>query len=167
MQAPTVHTTPVRPSLARAACSIALLGLALGWPSSASALPLLPDLPGPDIRDQQHIIIHLDRSEPLVEVDGQLRALGQRPLELAADEIDDITLLFVLPYGAELFISENGEWMDTLDGSAVSNMLAYDLRNRTSGESVVFGFEVGLPAQPGPTVPMIIVRPTEDDPDPN
>lgn len=149
---------------------LTLLASALIIPTTASAsasqYPQLPDLPGADVRGQARVLVYLDQEGSLVEVDGVIYSLGGRPLELAFDDLELITLLFVVPDGAGLFVTEDGVWTADLQPSTSSRMLAYDLFD-TVPEPGEFGFEVALPGQPAPTVPDLVIRPTDDDPDPS
>lgn len=167
-----INSFITRPSLILAAClATASIQASPASAASGTIYPLLPDLPGADIYGEARLVIYLDQNEPLVEVDGQLYALGGRPLEVAFDGLDHVTLLFVVPRNAGVFVTEDGVWTQNLDPSSTSRMLAFDLPDMfgstpPSSETEEFGFEVALPGQPGPTVPDVVIRPTEDDPDP-
>jgi hypothetical protein len=150
-----------RPALALTAWLAASLLPNFSAASSATSYPLLPDLPGADIYGEARIVIYLDQDVPLVEVDGQLFALGGRPLELAFDDLESITLLLVVPLKTGVFVTENGIWTHELDPSIT--LVAFDLM---VGESDELALELALPGQPAPTVPDVVIRPTADDPDP-
>jgi hypothetical protein len=130
--------------------------------SSATNYPLLPDLPGADISGHARVVIYLDQGIPLVDVDGQLYAIGDRPLEVAFEELDYMTLLFIVPPDTGVFVTVDGLWMDELEPSSVSQTLTYDLVDPL----IPFGFQLAVPGQPAPTVPDLVIRPTENDPDP-
>lgn len=138
----------------------------LATPVSASKYPSLPDLPGADIRDQARIIIHLECETPLVEVDGQLYVID-RPLEVAFAEFDQLTFYLVVPARAGVFVTEGGTWTDSLLGSPLVEPLAYELLAEAVEANAhdPLGFEVMMPGQPAPTVPDVVVQPTDDDPD--
>jgi hypothetical protein len=158
-----------RPSQILAALLVATWSLSS--PVSASSrtnYPLLPDLPGADIRGEARVVIHLDQDTPLVEVDGQLYALDGRALEVGLDDLDHVTLLFVAPPGAGILVTEDGLWTQEIDPSITSKLLAFDVFGSSVPHSTPeeFGFEIGLPGQPAPTVPDVVIRPTDDDPDP-
>ena len=127
---------------------------------SAMTYPLLPDLPGADISGQTYVVIHLDRDTPLVDVDGQLFVIGDRPLEIEFES--RMTLLIVVPEGAGVFVTEGTAWVDALVPSAVSQTLTFDLVD----SSLVFGFELADPSQQAPTIPDVIIVPTQSDPHP-
>lgn len=153
----------IRPSFLLALCLAAATILpSPAQASSAINYPLLPDLPGADISGQARIVIYLDQGLALVDVDGQLYAIGDRPLEVAFEGLDSMTLLFVVPPDTGVFVTEDGLWMDELEPSPVSRTLTYDLVDPL----IPFGFELQVPGQPAPTVPDIVIRPTENDPDP-
>jgi hypothetical protein len=115
-------------------------------------------------------VIHLDYDEPLVEVDGQLYALGERPLELGRDELERITLIFIVPTGATLLVTENGEWTTSLASSS-SAALTFDVpatafeAGMLGSEPISFGFELTFGGQRAPTVPDVVVQPSDGDPD--
>jgi hypothetical protein len=159
-----------RPSLLLLAASLVVAG-SLSSTAAASDLasyPLLPDLPGADVRGEARILIHFQHDTPLVEVDGQLYALDGRALEIGLDDLDHVTLLFVAPPGTGMFVTEDGLWTEEIDPSATSELLAFDVFG-SSVKSFVpeeLGFELALPGQPAPTVPDVVIRPTRDDPDP-
>jgi hypothetical protein len=136
--------------------------------SSSTNYPLLPDRPGADIQGEARIVIHLDQDPPLVEVDGQLYALGGRALEIAFDDLDHVTLLFVAPLGSSVFVTEDGLWTQEIDPSITSKLLAFDVFEASGSglDPVAYGFEVALPGQSAPTIPDVVIRPTDDDPDP-
>jgi hypothetical protein len=155
----TNHIT--HPTLVLAAWLTASLSTNTAAASFTTSYPLLPDLPGADISGETRIVIHLDQDTPLVELDGQLYALDGRPLEVAFAGLDHITLLFVLPRDTGVFVTGDGLWTQEIDPSATSTSLAFDLF--TTEE---LGFEIAFPGQPAPVIPDVVVRPTEDDPDP-
>ncbi len=158
----TNHRIP-RPSFLLAPCLAAATILPIPAEASpATNYPLLPDLPGADISGHAHIVIYLDRDIPLVDVDGQLYAIGDRPLEVAFEHLDYMTLLFIVPPTTSVFVTEDGLWMDELEPSTVSRTLTYDLVDPL----IPFAFELALPGQPAPTVPDVVIRPIENDPDP-
>ncbi len=137
----------------------------LSGPATASSnlsYPLLPDLPGADIQGEARIVIHLDEVEPLVEDGRQLFALGGRPLEIGFGDLDHITLLIVVPLGARVFVIEDGQVTDEIDPPITSEVVALDVYQK-SGE---VGLAIALPGQPAPTVPDVVIRPTDDDPEP-
>lgn len=151
-----------RPSLLLTLCLATTMVPSLAAAATATGYPLLPDLPGADISGQARIAIHLDQGLTLVELDGQLHALGDRPLEVAFDDLDRITLLFIVPQDTGILVTEDGLWIDELEPSAVSTVITFDLVDPL----MTFGFELTLPGQPAPTVPDLVILPTENDPDP-
>jgi hypothetical protein len=130
--------------------------------SSATKYPLLPDLPGADISGHARIVIYLDQDIPLVEVGGKLYAIGDRPLEVAFEHLGYMTLLFIVPPVTGMFVTDDGLWMDEIEPSSVSRTLTYDLVDPL----IPLGFELATPGQPAPTVPDVVIRPIENDPDP-
>ena len=140
------------------------------WPAAAQdptavCSPLL-DLPGPDIEGEPRIVIHLDQGRTTLDLDGLCYELHGRPLEVGFSGLDLITLLFVLPAGARLFVTEDDLWIDTLESSPWSSVVAFDLDHERLGALDDLGFEFVGPGQPAPTLPDIVLKPTEDDPDP-
>jgi hypothetical protein len=130
--------------------------------SSATTYPLLPDLPGADISGQARLVIYLDQGIALIDVDGKRYAIGDRPLDVAFEDLDTMTLLVIVPTDTGVFVTEDGLWVDELEPSPVSRTLTYDLVDPL----IPFGFELAVPGQPAPTVPDVVIRPTENDPDP-
>jgi hypothetical protein len=169
----TINQLVSRPSFFLALCLVA--ASILPSPAAASypdSYPVLPDLPGADISGQARIVIDLEQGIALVEVEGQLYALDDRPLEVAFDDLERITLLFVVPKDAGVFVTEDGLWTRELEPSRLSTLLAFDLFDAfeagalSPSETEEFGFQIALPGQPAPTIPDVVIRPTEDDPDP-
>jgi hypothetical protein len=154
-------------SLALAAASL-LPNLAAA--SSTTRYPLLPDLPGADIEGEAQIVIYFVYDDyhqiiPLVQVDGQLFALGGRPLELATSDLDFITLLFVAPRDSTVFVFEDGDLTQQLDPLSGSKFRAFDMVGPSTSGAEVYDVMVAPIGQPAPTVPDLVIRPT--DPDPN
>jgi hypothetical protein len=73
-----------------------------------------------------------------------------------------VTLLFIVPPGSSMFVFEDGVWTQEIDPSTTSRLLAFDLFEWPEE----YGFALVEPGQPAPTVPDIVIRPTDDDPDP-
>ena len=128
----------------------------------AATYPSLVDLPGPDISGEAGIIIYLTRERAIVERDGCLYDVGDRPLEIAFGGLAAVTLLFELPDhpgGASIYVSEAEVWTEMLEPRGDS--FAYVLNSEPS-----LGFEIASPDQPAPTVPVVVAKPIDDDPEP-
>jgi hypothetical protein len=129
--------------------------------SSTTSYPVLPDLPGPDIEGETQIVIYLE--DGLVQVGRLLYTLDGRPLEVSISDLEYLTLLFVVPPGSGVFVTEDGSWTQ-LDPS--SRVIAFDVFDSSVPESLPgeLEFEVALPGQPAPTVPDLVIRPVDPDP---
>ncbi len=161
--------------LARALACTPVLTAALALASTAGAstydpnasYPLLPDLPGADIEGEASIIIHLNQGRAVIELDGQFYDVGDRPLEVDFAGLARLTVFFMLTdAGDGLFVTEDQLWTDTLDTSPRSHAIAFDIDIENDARFPVYEFEVTTPGQDAPTFPDIVVKPTQDDPDP-
>jgi hypothetical protein len=164
------HYLIARPSLALAAwLAAASLLPNPAAASSATRYPLLPDLPGADIEGETQIVIHFiyDAYQgyiPLVQVGEQLLALGGRPLELATSDLDLITVLFVAPRDSTVFVFEDGILTQELDPLSGSKFRAFDMVGPSSSGAEEYDVMVAPIGQPAPTVPDLVIRPTDPDP---
>ena len=126
-----------------------------------SAYPPLPDLPGPDIKGEAGVLIHLQAGGPLVELEGELHSLEGRPLEVSFGDLDQLTLLFELPAKTRLFVHEQGVWK-ALESSA--DGVEYPLTRGSIGTELRFGLATADEEVPGDIE--LCIRPLRDDPPP-
>ena len=130
-------------------------------PGFESAYQPLPDLPGPDIKGEAGVLIHLQAGGALVELEGELHSLEGRPLEVSFGDLDQLTLLFELPASARLFVREQGIWK-ALESSA--NGIQYPLTRDSIGAELSFGLATADEKVPGDIE--LCIRPLRDDPPP-
>lgn len=124
--------------------------------------PPLPEADGPDLSGEPGVLIHLQRERGVVELGDCLYELN-RPLEVDFSGLSQIELLFDLPgaeLGARVFVTDASGMLEDFEvygGTFGHTMTASD----------ELGFEVAPLLQTAPTVPVVVTRPIEDDPEPN
>ena len=130
-------------------------------PADYTYYPLLPDLPGADIRGEAGVVVLLSQDRVLVEVEDQLYELGGRPLEIGFDGPTQVTVLFELPDDAPptLLITDSSGWTETV----TAHLGTFDYTLSPGDPSV--GVELATPSQAAPTRPDIILAPIEDEPE--
>lgn len=159
------------------ACAIVLAGLASLDPASANSLgsicelefdadapyPPLPASWGLDMYARDGVVLFLQTHRGVVQLDGCLYELD-RPLELDAYGLDHVSLLIELPdhsAGAQVYVTtEDGVLLEVLDINA--GAFEYLLT-----EGLSLGFGVATPGEPLPTIPVVITKPIDDDPEPS
>lgn len=162
----THHAKPI--PLASTLCSLAFAALALlaSPPAAACDLevshPPLPDLIGPDIEGLRLLVVYLADERAIVEIDDQCFDLDGRPLEISLTW-SWLTLLFMVPEDTGLFVTSESEDGEVLEASPQSRTIAFDLTANAPETMFELLYTGPLPA---PTRPPVVVKPTEDDPDP-
>lgn len=123
--------------------------------------PPLPEVKGPDVSGEPGVLIHLQPGRGVVELEDCLYELD-RPLEVDFTGLNHVELLFDVSgasYGARMFVSDASgvfESFEVYDGVFAYMMVAEG----------PLGFEVAPLTQMAPTVPIVVTRPREDDPEP-
>lgn len=134
-----------------------------GQPYDPSAsYPSLPEREGAaDISGEAGVVVYMHEARALVELEGCIYRVD-RPLLVDFDGLDFFTLLVELPdhsAGAEVYVSEDGEWMETL---TLSSSFSYVIEPG-GGE---LGLELATPGLTAPTRPIIVAKPTTGNPEP-
>lgn len=136
----------------------------------AGACPAIADEPTDRnaIDTGVRVVIEFDGEQARVEIDGVSFELGNAPLEL---EVDPQTLYFVVGEYGGLHVTENGVWTETLSVSPGTDLIVYEVDwdpRVPASLGMELGFEwVGDPGWTAPTLPHVVVKPKEDDPDPS
>lgn len=151
------------------ATSVAASGSALGGPApncgvaydETASYPTLPEASGPDVSGAAGVMLYIDQDHAVVELDGCFYE-ADRPIEIDFAGLDFVTLLFELPdAGAEVFVSVDRAWIETIELPSTSTTFSYVLTPDNP-----LGFEVAAPAQTAPTVPVVVAKPTDHNPEP-
>jgi hypothetical protein len=156
------HNNPfTRPSFVLAATLVVASLLPNVASASTTSYPVLPDLPGPDIEGETQIVIYLE--EGLVQIGRLLYALDGRPLEVSISDLEYLTLLFIVPPGSGVFVTEDDMWTEL---EPTSRVIAFDVFDSSVSHALPgdLEFEVALPGQPAPTLPDLVIRPVDPDP---
>lgn len=115
------------------------------------------------------VVLEFDGERARVEIDGVSLELGNGELELELGGPQ--TLYFVVGEYGGLHVTENGVWIETLSVSPGSDLIVYEVDwdpRVPASLGMELGFEwVGDPGWTAPTLPHVIVKPKEDDPDPS
>ena len=110
------------------------------------------------------LFLYLLDEHALIETSGGcLHDVGTTTLVIEFGEYEQTTLVFELPEhqdGARVYVSEDGAWVETLELGGDSFAWVVN-----PGSSV--GFEIAAPGQPAPTVPVVVIKPTSDGPEPS
>ena len=171
--------TPLRRRLTASliACAIVVTGLAGLGPARANSLdascefefdadaayPPLAESWAGDMYLRYSIVLFLQSHRAVVELDGCLYEIDQ-PLEVNAYGPSNVSLLIELPdYSADAQVyvtTEDGVLLEILDTNA--DTFEYVLPRGLS-----LGFAVANPGEPLPTIPVVVTKPIDDDPEPS
>lgn len=126
----------------------------------SASYPSLPETHDADISGEAGIVMVLHEDHGVVERDGCFYSID-RALAIDFAGLDFVTVLFELPehaVGARVFVTEDGLLLETIDvqGGAFSYVLTSDR---------ALGFELASPRQDAPTVPPIVTKPHDPEPD--
>jgi hypothetical protein len=118
--------------------------------------------------DGETRIIIVDLEQGVMQEDGLTSEIENGVIEVPVGDLDLITVLFIVPPNAGVFVTEDGVWTETLVPSETSRLLAFDLIEPRVPASVPeeFGFEIALPGQSAPTLPTVVIVPTDEAPEP-
>lgn len=176
---PTLHDhSKTRRKLIEMTASIGLIGALIGAAAPAVAsettsaancgetydpnatYPSLPKTHDADISGEAGIVMFLHEDRGVVERDGCFYSTD-RPITVDFATLDFVTVLIELPdhaAGGRVFVTEDGVLLETID--VQGNFFSYVL---TSDHSL--GFEIAAPSQAAPTVPPIVTKPHDPEPD--
>ena len=173
---PSITHHRARRQLRLAALALAVLSGPFSPPSGAWAYtgicggtydpsvnyPQRPDLRGPDFDGQAQIVVHVEEERAVAEIDGCFFDLGGEPIEVEFGSLDQVSVVLEL-HGelaeASVVVVEDGHWIDTIAASA---SVAFEMTSAMDLDLVITG--TGPMA---PTVPVVIRKPIEGDPEPN
>jgi hypothetical protein len=123
--------------------------------------PLLSEQAGPDVSGEPGVVVHLQHSRGVVELGDCLYEID-RPLELDVSGYDMISILLELHGDATgdntLFVSTGAE-LETYSVTQTELLFTMD-------PNTTMGFELGLPGQAAPTIPVVIAKPVDEPPPP-
>ncbi|MCA9701541.1 MAG: hypothetical protein KC431_28735 [Myxococcales bacterium] len=173
---PSIASHHARRQLRLAAITLAVLSGLFGPPVTAGAFagicggsydpsvnyPQRPDLRGPDFDGQAQIVVHVEEERAVAEIDGCFFDLGGEPIEVEFGSLDQVSVVLEL-HGelaeASVVVVEDGHWIDTIAASA---SVAFEMTSTMDLDLVITG--TGPMA---PTVPVVIRKPIEGDPEPS
>lgn len=129
----------------------------------STSYPVLSYSEVPSINGEEGVFIYLLDDRALVEHDDAcLYEVDETVLEIDFGNLEEVTLVFELPdyaAGATVHVTQKGVLIESLrlEGGSFTYILAEDSE---------LGFEISIPGMPAPTVPVVVTKPTTDDPEP-
>jgi hypothetical protein len=123
-----------------------------------ASYPALPATRGADVVAEAGLMIYLQYSRAVVEIDGCLYQ-ANRDVIVDFEDLDFVTVLLELPdhaAGATVFVTRAGKLVEKIDVSG--SMFSYVMTSEGP-----LGFEIATPGQALPTVPVVVTKPSNPE----